>query len=124
VGDRDKFGRETVRAISDPHSGKIITGRVAAPNDNFQSNLVGVGSTPAARIGLRVDIEGVVVKAPSTNSQGSTVYIMEQGGEPGDAFPLVAGDTVSIQAALLGDIYVLIPVTGDVINYIAIVKAD
>jgi len=124
MGDRDKYGRELTRAISDPHSGKIIVGKVTAPNDNFQSNLVGVGSTPAARIGLRVDIEGVVVKAPYTNSQGSYVYIMEHGGDAGDAFPLYAGDTVSIHAALLGDVHVLIPVTGDVINYMAMVKAE
>ena len=124
MGDRDKYGRELVRAISDPHSGKIIVGKVTAPNDNFQSNLVGVGSTPAARIGLRVDIEGVVLKAPYTNSQGSYVYIMELGGDPADAFPLYAGDTVSLQVALLGDVHVLIPVTGDAIHYIAIRKAD
>ncbi len=103
----DKGGRELVRAISDPHSGKLISDTVASDGPNQWLNLVA-----ASRL-----VEGVVVKALADNS--GTVYVT--GSEANtDGFPLAAGETVSAATDDLFKVKVWAPTSGDGVAWLAI----
>lgn len=115
----DKFGREPVRAISDPHSGAILTGRVTATSDNFWGNLNGDGAdlvrTPDP------EIEGVIVKADVANV--AYVRIVEQGRNGVNGYPLAASEAVSIGTDKLSKIRLFIDGNGESATYLAIAKA-
>lgn len=117
-----KYGRDPVRAISDPLDGRIITGRVTAANVNFDSSLVGPGSSPAARQNASVPIEGVVVKCNDDNT--GSISVVEAGGDFADGYPLAAGQSISIHVDNLNKVSLRIPTANDVVNYIAIAQKE
>ena len=105
-----KYGREMVRAISDPHSGMIIsdTKRADGPNQ-------WVALTTEAR-----HIEGVVIKADADNT--GTIYVTGAEGNI-DGFPLAAGETISIMTDDTSKVAVWVPTTADGFAWIAIEQA-
>ena len=65
----DKYGREKVRALSDPHTGKVLTGALTSDGPNEHRSL-SEASLP---------VEGVTVCMLENNT--GTVYIIENGKE-------------------------------------------
>lgn len=105
-----KFGREMVRAISDPHSGMIISGTARADGPNQWVDLAAEDRP----------IEGVMLKAGAANT--GTIYVTGAEGNV-DGFPLAAGETVSIMTDRLSRVKVWVPTTADGFSWIAIEQA-
>ena len=116
---KDKFGRELVRAISDPHSGRILTGRLVSEGDNFTDNLNGAGASP--NYSPEPHIEGVIVRSHHDNT--GIVRILRGGGIWQEGYPLSAGEAVSIGTNRLSNVIVFIGTNGEEVNYLAIEKA-
>lgn len=116
----ERFGKSHVTAISDPHTGRIITGRVTANANNFTSNLIGNGALPV-RI-PEPSIEGVVVKADAGNT--GNVVIMEAGGEIANGYILAANQSISIHTDRLSKVLVAIAVNGEIVRYIALAQPE
>lgn len=104
-----KYGRELVRAVSDPLDGKLISDTVLTDGDNQWLTL----SRPR-------QVEGVVVKALAANM--GTVYVTGDEGNV-DGFPLAAGETVSIATDDLTKVAVWVPTSGDGVAFLAIEQA-
>ena len=113
-----KGGREAVRAIPEPLDGDILVGLVTAPNDNFQTNLVGPGATPARD--PEPPIEGVAIWPRSTNADN--VYLMERNGEVANA--ALFDSLRSFHIDRLSKVFLYIPTTGDIVYYAAIAHYD
>jgi hypothetical protein len=111
----DEFGREIVRAIAEPQAGGIVSGIILATGPNAWITLADEkGSTPIA---------GVVVKALDdtvTHENTSTVYIVEQGEEYTDGYPLTKGQTVSLAVDNLDKVKVYVPTSGDGVAFVGI----
>ena len=105
-----KYGRDMVRAISDPHSGAIIRDTQVATGPNQWVAL----ATEARHI------EGVVIKALAGNT--GTIYVTGAEGNI-DGFPLAAGETVSVMIDDTSKIAVWVPTTADGFAWIAIEQA-
>ncbi len=106
-----KFGRELVRAVSDPLDGALLGGslRVDGPNEWL----------PLTSTNPHL-IEGVVIKALATNV--GTVYITGAVANE-DGFPLAAGETVSIAIDDLNKVKVWVPTADDGVAWLAIEQA-
>ena len=114
-----RYGRQPTHSIADPHEGKVITGTITAPNDNFQTNLNGIGASPQRD--PEPPIEGVLVHARYGN-QG-VVAVMEEGGAVADSYPLVAnGIGVWIHTDRLSKVHVFIGTTNERVHYLAIAQ--
>ena len=109
-----KFGRNPVRAISDPHPGMIISDTCAASTGHN-----GPGPWLTLHNGDRF-VEGVVIKALAANN--GTIYVTGEEANQ-DGFPLAASETVSIMTNNLANIHVYAPNTADGFAWIAIEQA-
>lgn len=105
-----KYGREMVRAISDPHSGMIISDTQVATGPNQW-----VALAAEAR-----HIEGVVIKALAGN--GGTIYVSGAEGNQ-DGYPLAASETLSIMTDDPTKVKVWVPTSGDGFAWVAIEQA-
>ncbi len=105
-----KYGRELVRAVSDPLDGQLISDTVVSTGANQWVPLV------AASRG----VEGVVLKALAANT--GTVYVTGTEANT-DGFPLAAGETVSIATDDLVKVKVYVSTSGDGVAWLAIEQA-
>lgn len=106
----NKYGRQFVRSVPDPLSGKIIAGQVNANGDNQWKAFASTATY----------IEGVAVKALAANT--GTIYVTGAGGSS-SGFPLAKGETVSIAIDDLAKVQVFIASNGDGAAYLAIEAA-
>lgn len=105
-----EFGTEQVRANIEPEKGNLLAGQTAVTGNNEWTRFTDT-ATP---------IEGVVVKALAGN--GGVVQVAGPAGAPGIpplAFPLAAGETVSISIDDLSKVYLFIAAAGDLVAYLA-----
>lgn len=109
-----KYGREMVRAISDPHSGMIISDTCAAA---LGHNGAGPWLTLVAASRM---VEGATIKALAGNS--GTIYVTGEEANT-DGFPLAAGETVDIMTNDLFKIKVYAPNTADGFAWLAMEQA-
>jgi hypothetical protein len=105
-----KYGREIVRAISDPLDGTIISDTQRSTGVNQW-----VPMAAASR-----GIEGVVVKALAANT--GTIYVTGAEGNT-DGYPLAAGESVSIATDNLLNVHIYVSVSGDGFAWLAIEQA-
>lgn len=107
-----KFGREPVRAISDPHMGRILTDQITSDGDNQFRNLSDTS----------VRIEGVAVRMLAGNA--GTVYIVQEGNDGlAGSYPLDStSPAVAIATDDLSKVHIFIPANGDGVAYLAIAQ--
>ncbi len=105
-----KYGRELVRAVSDPLDGKLISDTITANGPNQWKAL-----SDTSRC-----IESVLIKALAANS--GTVYVTGDEGNT-DGYPLAAGETVSINTDNLTKVQIYVATSGDGFAYLAIEAA-
>lgn len=103
----NKYGREPVRAVSDPLQGELLNGQVRSTGVNQWLGLSATGQL----------IEGVAVKALSTNT--GSVFVCGRGqGQAG--FELAASESVALAIDDLVKVVIFAPANGDGVCWLAI----
>lgn len=121
MGDKGKFGREPVRAISDPHAGDILTNQITADGVNQYWCATNQQVVPGVALTSQF-IEGVAIKALAGNT--GSVYLVQIGMDGlTEGFPLAASEAINLAIDNLNKIVVFIPANGDGFAYTAIAKA-